>query len=68
MSFENFEIEFFPVGEGSRAGDAITVRYEVAPGDYRVMVIDGGTDDAGAAVVGGTSRTYTGSIRSFLMS
>ena len=46
----DFEIEFFPVGEASRPGDAITVRYG-SDGVYEVMVIDGGTEDAGTAIV-----------------
>lgn len=47
-----FEIEFFPVGEGSTAGDAITLRYvDLGTGNYRVMVIDGGTDASGEAIV-----------------
>jgi len=47
----NFDVEFFPVGEGSRAGDAIVVNYEVAPNDFRIMVVDGGTDSSGEAIV-----------------
>lgn len=45
-----FEIEFLAVGEGSRAGDCILVRYG-HPQAPRVMVVDGGTQDAGAALV-----------------
>jgi hypothetical protein len=44
------EIEFLPVGDSSRAGDAIVVRY----GDvnaYELMVIDGGTVDSGQELV-----------------
>jgi hypothetical protein len=45
-----YEIEFFAVGEGSRAGDAILVRYgEVA--SYKLMLIDGGTAETGQKVV-----------------
>ena len=54
----NFEVEFFPVGEGSKAGDAITVRYEAAPGQYRIMVVDGGTDDSGSAIVDHIRSVY----------
>lgn len=42
----DFEIEFLPVGDASKAGDAIVVRYG-SNGQYQVIVIDGGTDDAG---------------------
>lgn len=45
-----FEIDFLPVGEGERCGDAITLRWR--EGDrYRVMVYDGGTADYGAKLV-----------------
>jgi beta-lactamase superfamily II metal-dependent hydrolase len=46
----DFEIEFFPVGDLSKAGDAIAVRYGIN-GNYRVIVIDGGTEDSGNALV-----------------
>lgn len=52
-----FEIEFHPVGEGSKAGDAITIRYGV-PGQYKVMVIDGGTEDSGQAIVDHIRAVY----------
>jgi hypothetical protein len=42
----DFEIEFLPVGDASKAGDAIVVRYG-SNGLYQVIVVDGGTDDAG---------------------
>src|SRR5580704_17402000 len=45
-----FEIEFLPVGDASKAGDSIVARYGTN-GQYQVCVIDGGTDDAGAALV-----------------
>jgi beta-lactamase superfamily II metal-dependent hydrolase len=44
------EIEFMAVGEGSRAGDAIVVRYGEV-NDHRLMVVDGGTADTGEALV-----------------
>jgi len=53
----NFEIEFHPVGDGSKAGDAITVRYGT-PGSYKVIVIDGGTDDSGARIVQHVKSVY----------
>ncbi len=45
-----FEIEFLAVGEASRAGDCILIRYG-QPQAPRVMVIDGGTQDSGDALV-----------------
>lgn len=44
------EIEFLAVGEGSRAGDAIVVRYGEATA-YKLMVIDGGTAETGEKLV-----------------
>lgn len=44
------EIEFFPVGEGKRSGDAISVRFG-KPGNYKLMVYDGGTKQSGQAIV-----------------
>ena len=46
----NCEIEFLPVGEGSKPGDAIVVRYGDA-NCYELMVIDGGNLDSGKALV-----------------
>lgn len=45
-----YEIDFLPVGNGSRSGDAIAVRYG-SPGNYKVMVYDGGTKESGQALV-----------------
>ena len=39
-----------PVGEGQQAGDAIVIRYG-DPESYEVMVVDGGTEEAGESVV-----------------
>ena len=44
----NCEIEFLPVGDGCKAGDAIVVRYGEA-NSYEIMVIDGGNLDSGKA-------------------
>ena len=46
----DFEIEFFPVGDSAKAGDAIVARYG-NNGQYAVSVIDGGTEDSGSAIV-----------------
>src|SRR5687768_2696766 len=53
----DYEIEFFPVGDASRAGDAITVRYFDGT-EFRVIVVDGGTDASGQAVVDHIRRYY----------
>ena len=44
------EIEFLPVGTGSKAGDAIVVRYGYES-DYKLMLIDGGHSDTGDEIV-----------------
>jgi beta-lactamase superfamily II metal-dependent hydrolase len=44
------EIEFLPVGDGSKAGDAILVRYGSAQNN-ELMVIDGGNLDSGKMLV-----------------
>ena len=46
----NCEVEFLPVGDGSKAGDAIVVRYGDA-NTWELMVIDGGNLESGKAVV-----------------
>jgi beta-lactamase superfamily II metal-dependent hydrolase len=44
------EIEFLAVGDASRAGDAIVIRYgEVT--DYKLMIVDGGTATTGEKLV-----------------
>lgn len=45
-----YEIDFLPVGNGERSGDAICVRYGT-PGSYKVMVYDGGTKESGEKLV-----------------
>jgi beta-lactamase superfamily II metal-dependent hydrolase len=44
------EIEFLAVGEASRAGDAIVIRYGEID-NYELMVVDGGTADTGEKLV-----------------
>jgi beta-lactamase superfamily II metal-dependent hydrolase len=46
----NCEIEFFPVGDGTKAGDAIVVRYGT-PDRYWFMIVDGGTLESGRELV-----------------
>jgi beta-lactamase superfamily II metal-dependent hydrolase len=53
----DYEIEFHPVGDGTKAGDAISVRYR--EGDaFKVMVIDGGTTACGKSLVEHIQRFY----------
>ena len=51
------EIEFFAVGEGKRSGDAISVRFGT-PGNYKVLVYDGGTKTSGQAIVDHVRKHY----------
>lgn len=53
----DYEIEFHPVGDGTKAGDAILIRY-VENGAFRVMVIDGGTTACGKALVEHITNVY----------
>ncbi len=48
MADIDVEIEFLPVGDGSKGGDAILVRYG-AP--FELMLIDGGTTATGEKIV-----------------
>lgn len=52
-----FEIDFLPVGSGDRSGDAIAIRYG-APGNYKVLVYDGGTKESGQALVDHIKNYY----------
>ena len=45
-----YEIDFLPVGDGERSGDAIAVRYG-SPGRYTIHVIDSGDLAAGERMV-----------------
>ena len=52
-----FEIDFLPVGSGDRSGDAIAIRYG-SPGQYKVLVYDGGTKESGQALVNHIKEHY----------
>jgi beta-lactamase superfamily II metal-dependent hydrolase len=55
-----FEVDFLAVGDGEKSGDAIAVRYGNLHGsrsEQRVLVIDGGTLEAGEKLVNHI-RTY----------
>ena len=52
-----YEIDFLPVGDGERSGDAIALRYGV-DGDYTIHVVDGGTTDAGEKLVTHITNYY----------
>jgi beta-lactamase superfamily II metal-dependent hydrolase len=53
----SYEIEFLPVGNGERSGDAIAVRW-LEGSAYKVMVYDGGTQESGEALVSHIKQYY----------
>jgi len=52
-----FEIDFLPVGSGDRSGDAIAIRYGT-PGNYKVLVYDGGNQESGQLMVDHINKYY----------
>ena len=56
-----YEIDFLPVGDGERGGDAIAMRFgpQLTPQQQQVVVIDGGTKESGEALVSHI-RTFYG--------
>lgn len=57
MDNVGYEIDFLPVGNGDKSGDAIAIRYGTQ-GNYKVMVVDGGTKDSGKELVNHIKRYY----------
>jgi beta-lactamase superfamily II metal-dependent hydrolase len=55
----NCEIEFLPVGEASRAGDAIVLRYG-SESAYDLMLVDGGHMETGTQIVEHMRSQYPG--------
>jgi len=51
------EVEFLAVGDASRAGDAIIIRYGYQH-DYRLILVDGGTVDTGETIVNHLRRNF----------
>jgi len=54
----NFEIEFLPVGEKTKAGDAIVIKYETGPGYFQLLLIDGGSAESGKKVIEHVKKHY----------
>jgi beta-lactamase superfamily II metal-dependent hydrolase len=57
----SFEIDFLPVGQGEKSGDAIALRYGNLSGprsEQTVLIVDGGTLDSGAALVDHVKKYY----------
>ncbi len=57
MNHMNCEIEFLAVGEGSRPGDAIVIRYGSVDA-YDLMIVDGGDAAAGERLVSHVQRRF----------
>lgn len=63
-----YEIDFLPVGEGEKSGDAICLRYSYDNGiSWYVGVIDGGTQDSGEALCEHIKKYYNTEIVDFLI-
>ena len=61
-----YEIDFIPVGNGERSGDAITVRWK--DGDsFKVLVYDGGTQESGQKLVDHIKEHYATSRVDYLV-
>lgn len=58
MSNFGYEIDFLPVGNGDRSGDAIAIRYDIQ-GGYKIMVVDGGTKESGKKLVEHIKKYYS---------
>jgi beta-lactamase superfamily II metal-dependent hydrolase len=56
------EIEFLPVGDASKAGDAIVVRYGEQEA-YELMLVDGGTLETGEAIVEHLRKQFGQAVR-----
>jgi beta-lactamase superfamily II metal-dependent hydrolase len=61
---ENYslEIDFLPVGDGSRSGDAIALRFGICKNEKwenpTIMIIDGGNSDSGERLVKHVKEVY----------
>lgn len=56
-----YEVDFLPVGDGERCGDAIALRFGNLAGrrdEQQVWVIDGGTKESGEALVAHIKKYY----------
>jgi len=52
-----YEVDFLPVGNGERSGDAISIRFGT-PENYQVLVYDGGTKESGQNLVDHIKKYY----------
>ena len=61
MAIVGYEIDFLPVGNGERSGDAIALRCRDDTLGDQIMVIDGGTQESGQALVNHIRKYYRSS-------
>lgn len=59
MSYVGYEVDFLPVGNGERSGDAIAARFLKSDGQHETMIIDGGTKESGQALVDHVKKHYS---------
>lgn len=57
MNNFGYEIDFLPVGNGDKSGDAIAIRY-ASQGKYKIMVVDGGTKESGKKLLWHIDKYY----------
>ncbi len=63
-----YEIDFLPVGDGSKSGDAICLRYSYDDGaSWHVGIIDGGTQESGEKLCRHIEEYYKTNIIDFLI-
>jgi len=54
-----FEVDFLPIGDGSRSGDTIAMRFtRPDTGTLAHLIIDGGYEDDGDALVEHFANVY----------
>lgn len=52
-----YDLEWLPVGNGERSGDAIVMRW-LENSTYKIGIIDGGTKESGQAIVDHIKKYY----------
>ncbi|OGY41074.1 MAG: hypothetical protein A2Y82_01550 [Candidatus Buchananbacteria bacterium RBG_13_36_9] len=66
-----FEIDYLPVGEGEKGGDAIAIRYGNLLGrrdEQTIIIIDGGNKDSGQSLVNHVKKYYNTDIVDLVVS
>ena len=62
-----YEIDFFPVGDGEKSGDAISFRYSYDGKYWTTGIIDGGTEASGQAMLDHISKYYETNIIDYVI-